>query len=160
MTTFGQTTFNTHIQCMFLHNKGETMDRDFFSTVPVMKTNRRLRPRFLYEPLSCILHTSSCLKDDPARGWNMRNKWKKSRLTIYCYVKEIEFNIELNISFRDGGNQAKRGDVEWWAVLKKNKFNMVIWQRKCFPFIFIEQSDILSLCNPYFCKYFLWVYSS
>lgn len=55
-----------HTVCPPPNNKGRTKNRDLFSMVPVMKRNRRLRPRFLYEPLSCILHTSSCLKDDPA----------------------------------------------------------------------------------------------
>ena len=80
-----------HTVCPPPNNKGRTKNRDLFSMVPVMKRNRRLRPRFLYEPLSCILHTSSCLKDDPAWGRNMKTKWEKSRLTIYCCVKEILF---------------------------------------------------------------------
>lgn len=91
MTTFGRTThiYVRHTVRPPPNNKGRTKNRDLFSMVPVMKRNRRLRPRFLYEPLSCILHTSSCLKDDPAWGRNMKTKWEKSRLTIYCCVKEI-----------------------------------------------------------------------
>ncbi len=41
---------------------------------------------------------------------------------MYCCVKEIEFNIKLNISIRDGGNQAKCGDVE-----SKNKSSNLRW---------------------------------
>ena len=95
--THTHTHTHTHVRhtvCPPPNNKGRTKNRDLFSMVPVMKRNRRLRPRFLYEPLSCILHTSSCLKDDPAWGWNMKTKWEKSRLTIYCCIKRnFGFNM-------------------------------------------------------------------
>lgn len=63
---------------------------------PGMKRSLRLRPQFLYETLSCILPTLSCLKDDPAWGWNMENKWKiQSRLTncgwLLCQINRRQF---------------------------------------------------------------------
>lgn len=61
----------------------------------------------VYEPLSCSLQTSSHLRDDPARRWNMKDKWrkKKSRLTNYCYGKKYQTGSINQSWIKSGGGQ-------------------------------------------------------